>query len=349
MADNGTIPEYCHAGWYNKVGDQAEYIVHFIATPFYFILGLFGQCIFLSFCVSQLKTENAYVYQILVTVGEMVEVVCNTAYVVLNGWLAGHYFPAPSWWSSCYACMFISAHLALPIDRSSINLSQFLTISMGVDRFRALYRPFTYKKTKKATYAYITLSCLLLALLLSGYEFFKGEIIAQSDGSYKIDFYSTDTLLWAVVCAQLRQAGTIAASLILLFLNISIPVMFLKSVKKSKNVISDAAQKERQKTAKMLILFSICATILAQIAEWSQVGLRIYGAVRGPCFLSQVTLAIAIADGIFFSSTALKFYIMFAFNRDFRRQIINGFRWLKKGNVVPAASVSNPIGTAGHS
>lgn len=351
MAANATpVPDYCYADWYNVVGTQIEYTVHYIASPFYFLFSLFGQSVFLWFCVSQLKSDNAYVYQILVTIGEMNEVVCMTAYVVLNGWLGGHYFPAPAGWSSCYACMWMSAHLALPLNRGSISMSQFLTISMGIDRFRALYWPFQYKPAEKIGYFYITLLCLTLSIGLSGYEFFKGEIIPLPDGTYKIDFYSTDTLLWAVIGAQFRQAGTIAAILVLIFLNFSIPTMFWRSLQKSKNVINDAAQKQRMRTARMLIIFSTCATVLAVIAEWSQAGLRIYGAVCGPCFLSQVTFAIAIADLVFFCSTGLKFYAMFAFNRDFRVQITSRFRQrFGISSVAPAVNTpsSNPNGT-GH-
>src|SRR5687768_2277776 len=119
MASNANNTSTCPlTGYWLWFGQELEIASATVITPMYFFFGVSGRLVSLLALHQERKSEKAYLYQTLVLVSELLEIISFTATKFLWNWAA---FLAqqrgPLWFSKCYFCMWYTAHICSVVDK----------------------------------------------------------------------------------------------------------------------------------------------------------------------------------------------------------------------------------------
>lgn len=205
MANN--TPTCLLPQWHQMVAEKLFFTTYYVVTPLYFILGLLGHFLCVSTFVKQLKYDSAYLYQIFLSIGEILEIIAYTIFIITYYWFSGSESAGAHWFMADYACMWFAAHVSMPMANMFITSSMFLSLGTSADRLYALIRPFTYKQANHKCHRIAVFSfSFIIGIGTSIFDCFRFQLMWNGD-VYRISADEAYMVTWtAAILAQLRNA-----------------------------------------------------------------------------------------------------------------------------------------------
>lgn len=312
----------CNNSYYRDLTIRTTFVVYYVVTPCYFFLGLFGHTLSLLAYFRRAKTEKAYVYQIMVTVSALLAVFVTTFYTATFVWWPGiTQSEAAGWYTSCYACMWVSAHLSVPLMNAFDTTTRLLSICMAHDRFQALRKQQQYKEASKSRHICTALACFATGFASTAFQCFIFEVVPEASGGYTIVTTPFIASTLNISLALVRNGIALVSLCALYFFSFAIPWLYFKNLKEAQNVISTAAEDRRRQGAIMLTKLCLSESILATVS--GTVAIAFYVSIGlPPSACVQIQLFATVMDCTMEITSILNFYVMFFLNQRFRRMIV---------------------------
>jgi hypothetical protein len=340
--------------------EWAMFTDSFIVMPFYLTVGFSSNIILLIAFYKQSKHDNAYSYQVTLTLSKSCEIFSFSMFIMSYKWCAAVETPTGCpFFMKNYSLMFYAAHIACPVFNGFIIISLLMSVAMSADRVFALSKPFIYKNINhKKHHAISTTVCVLIGVWTSAFEVQRWTVVwpnengtLTGDETWKVKYdeiyLATDV---AIALGHLRTVIRILAVFTLISLNIALAVVFRQRNRKvGQMAANDTKEKERRAAEKTLLILTVYQSVLNAIAQAPHSGYSImaaafpefnscYGIVVAPF----VDMAIELAD-------SADFFVIMAINKRMRRVVLNVFPCkCEKSEVVGRASstAGGPTGNA---
>lgn len=322
--NNSTIDPRCQ--WYITASEHTRTIAYYGIFPIHFCLCMIGHTLCLRAFYRQSKKESPYIYQLMVTISEMLEIFTGFLYVLTYRLLSGtESHSGVPWFMANYFCMWFAAHIAPLLVNSFILLSTLLSVSVVIDRVFALARPFKHK-TYRARRCHLMAFgvCFFLSVGSSVYVSFRLRL-SPTDNGYAIsvnDIFMQSSIHYFL--AQLRNGIKTVCLVFLLTFNLALIQLYRRQVQRSISIsISHSSKaikrKEQEKTLTLLAIFQAIFSTVATLYS------SIYSAIlytRPEMQLCEGVLLTVIQDMVYGLCDMADFYIVFAVSRRFRRMIL---------------------------
>lgn len=320
-----------------RVEEIGTYIDYYIVAPIYFIMGTPGHILLLIVFYKQMKEDSAYMYQVFVTVSELVEIqgscILGFSFKFLSG---AEYTEGVMWFRKSYFLMYYTAHLAHNNYHTFFTLSLLLSIAMTGDRVFALAYPFKYKNINGKKHKIIAvIVCILISATTSFSEELYFTVIEQGDHYAVVLDPAASKKMFVVFLGQLRNAIRCVGLLILVGLNIIMVRLYHKRFTQvSKLTGNDERQKQAKAQEKTLLTLTICQSIFQGLSVLSTV-LYQSTVYASPYFaLCTRYEYYSFKDMTFQICDILELYVTFGINKQFRNQVLQIFACCKKGGSV---------------
>lgn len=342
---NSTADPRCD--WYHSAAQVVELICK-IQMPILFTFGLLGQSLLLIALYQQSKKETAYWYQIVLTLSEVALIFTRASAVLLFYYLTAFEGTGPTWFSSCYGCLWVAAHFTIPLKNMFVTTSLLLAVVMSADRIFALGKPFVYKNIKhKRHQAIACATCVAIGISSSFFSTIQFYPKLGKSGFYFINIDSAFVASKiAVVLSQLRNAVQIIGTVALLCCNAVMIILYRKYVRKVENVGAASEVKKRREQKKVLMVLAVSESVCNLISMSAVISLYAmlftipnFNQCENPFItpLTDITVDVAAAADC---------YVAFIVSKTFRKMIFESvpcfrrFADATKGvkNVVVAAT-----------
>lgn len=264
--------------WFWKLGDDLRWHYRTI-TPTFLILGLTGHTVCLWAFTHQSKSEKAYLYQIFLTVAEIIDVIILAALEASLKW-SGSQDEGLAWFRNSYFLMFYAAHVAIPLCHTMSIVTLLLSVSLVTDRLFAITKPFAYRNiNRKKHQGLAVVISLLISILSTLYNARIFEVIPSNETNYFYKIqpdvpYVTSTLAYSLeyLCNGIRIIGLLT----LIIFNIVLVQVYrkrLRTVINGNTGTSHDKQKEAETRAVERALFvqAISQSLFTGITTFSYI------------------------------------------------------------------------------
>lgn len=262
--------------WFVNFGDQLRFSYRII-IPLYFTLCISGHGFCLWAFAKQSASEKAYVYQIYLTIGDLLDVIFFAALLLTFLW-GGVAQEGHPWFQAIYPFMFYTAHMAVPLNHGTGMVTLLLSISLVCDRILALKKPFVYKDMAHKKRRRIALACsYLIGMSSTVYNCLLYRIDPSNSTVYaiKVDVVYAGSIVGsgsAYVCNAIRVIGL----LILIGCNVGLVILYprhaVQSIAINKKSQADPnRQAERKATEKDLFVLALSESVFTGVKKLSSV------------------------------------------------------------------------------
>lgn len=306
----------------------------YIVMPFYLTVGLSTNIILLVAFYKQSKQDNAYAYQVSLTMSKSCEIFTYSMFIMSYKWCAAVETPVGcTWFMKNYSLMFYAAHIACPVFNGFIIISLLLSVAMSADRVFALAKPFVYKNINhKRHHRIATAICVVTGVLTSAFEVNRWHVLWPPSGHpvlenetylvrYDEEYLATDL---ATYLGHLRTTLRILAVFTLISLNIAMAMIFRKRNKKVGHLVSgnDTKERERKAAERTLLILTVYQSVLNAIAQTPHSGYSI-AAAASPVFNRCYGIVVApFVDMAIELSDSADFFVVIAINKRMRRLVL---------------------------
>lgn len=324
----------CH--WYEEKSHQLSFVAYKMLMPMYFVLGTFGHSILLIAFRKQSKSESSFGYQVYVEVSSILEVVVVTTSELTYFLLSGAWtFDGVPWFTSCYVCMWYTAHLSFPLGNTLVTLSMLLTIAISAERVFALGKPISYAGINHKRHQLVALcTCIFISVITSLFDIPRLYPTLDTDGLHytfgvNVEFTSTFA---ANFLTNLRNAVRIAGLILLIFLNVIMIILYKISAKKTIQLTSGNAQvaKKKREQEKVLIICSFFQSFFLTIptAMLSAYYTGVY--VNDEFYFCEGTFVGDLYDTLLYICDTADFFVVFCVCKSLRTMIFESVPGMKR-------------------
>lgn len=261
MVSNNTTFDMC-SGYesYRVVGKRMDLIANYISAPVGFVSCVsFYSLSLIVFLREVKKGESAYIYQTLCCASEIFASTFDLLFVLTRYFWSGMYERSVSWFVSCYACMWYTAHLSVGIAEIFNTLTWMFSICMTFDRVFALYKPFVYRTRNQRKH--LTCAIFFSLVVAINIAVFDGLVfyVQEDPTGYKVmaDTVFIDSMpgqIFGMTNASTRLILTVA----LISGNLGTIYLYRREVSKKKAKVftsADDKKEQRKKEAERTLIF----------------------------------------------------------------------------------------------
>lgn len=311
------------------------YASYYILMPIFGICGPIGHLISLFALVKEAKKEGAYAYQIFVTISQIFESIFYVLYVLSNRWWSGIELFNAVWYQDTYFLMWYSAHLAATLQHTFITISLLLTVSVGLDRFFALYVPHSYRNWnhKRRQALAITVSVVLgvSSTVFIYWRYNIAENLDEAEGAYNIvsNAEFTSSTLWKTM-SHVRNFLRMGGLLLLISCNTANWMLFRQRVLKvgpaeagpsSTRGPSPKMRQRKREAERTLFLLATVESMMTSVAM-TAITAYFWALFTNPGFSKCIgPLMQPVVDCVMHLSSSAKFYVVLTLDARFRRLI----------------------------
>lgn len=317
--------------WYFSAGNIAN-IIYYTEIPVVFVFGIIGQSLLLVSMIHQAKKESACSYQIFLTISEIAVIITRTFMAVTYYWLSGFDGSGVPWFRSCYACMWVSARLAIPLENMLVTTSLFLAIAMSADRIFALGKPFVYKNINYRRHQAIACTiCMLIGVSTSIFAIFQYYPETGENGIYTIlpddDFIQSMT---AAVLDHARDIVRAIGTITLVCCDAAMIVLYRNYMKKVETIASSSEVKKRRKMQKILVVLALSESICNLVSMSSFILFYTMAYSYSNFYVCEYFLVTPLTDILIDVSAAADCFVAFAVSKAVRQSVYEAVPCLRR-------------------
>lgn len=318
----------------NRVEEIGGILAYYILIWIHYLLGIPGHLILLIAFFKQMKQDSPYMYQVFVTVSEMLELQAWVLYVVTKKFLSGvEYTAGVHWFKQSYILMFFTGKMIYVIFQSLFSLSLLLSVAMTADRVFALAFPFKYKNIKERNHQITALIiCVVIAL---GTNLSDNMLIITVGDHYEIMFnYEATRSIYGLTMGMLSIVTRGLCLIILFALNIALVRLYTKRYNKVNQIsLNEAKAKQRKANEKTLVILTICQSIFQSTSVLSVVIFYTLGYTSG-YFAVCIQYIVNPYLGVSLDLTdLLDLCVTILINKHFRKRVFSLFAGCRSNRV----------------
>lgn len=273
MAPNLTNTCDVDVAMVSHVEELGDFAAYNIITWIHFLLGTPGHLLMMIAFYKQRKEDPAYMYQVFVTVSEMLELLTWALLVLTKKFLSGaEYTKGYLWYKRSYFLMYFAAKLAYNLFQVAFTWALLLAVAMAADRVFALAYPFKYRHVNARRHQMTAfVSCLVISV---GTSFNDVLVILEEGDHYQIVFsYAASRTLFATFMGMFCNAVRCAGLVILIVLNVLLVRLYHERVAKTTPISGHPQTKEGRRKAqeRTLLALTICQSVFQALTVLSTV------------------------------------------------------------------------------
>lgn len=301
-----------------------------VFLPFYFVIGICGHgvCVF-AFCKQCKKgKEQAYVYQVIASIGDIAEVIVVTLCQGMLCNLAGLRLPGESWFRKNYVLMWFSAHVTVVLEHTFVTTTLLLYVCTAADRAYAMANPFKHKTIDHKKYQILAcVASFSIGLLTTIFDGFRFQVRLNGDlyEIYTDQAFVNSSLAFAL--ALLRNAVRVVANVALTSCNIAMVIYYRSNFRKVGSTKVNQQRTAREKaTQKLLLLLTLCQSLFTTVdmTLYDVYYTELYGV---PGFSAcGAELMSVICDMTLQVAGVLELFSLFAISKQLRQCVRNAVR-----------------------
>lgn len=318
MSNNTTIL-WCHTSdaWIN-LGQRIEYASYYILTIIYLTFGLIGRTLSLLSVYKQIKSDEAYLYQIMLLINEIFEILSYGIYAFMSYWRI-YETQLPYWFRDSYFLAWLGAYFTIFPQEFLTSCTLSLTLVMSLDRIFCLARPYAYKNLphKKIRWSIWSI-CIILSVLTNLHLSLIFRVSVEIRGNTTI--YGLQRLQYPTIQYIGRNIYSVYRITLTCLLFLCNFLLYLAHRKRAKEKINIQKNKT-YKTSKTLFKMTMCQSILTTIGQMAMVSCQIGSNVVPDFRECYFTIWGGLADGIKSITDTVQFYCLLIISRSFRELV----------------------------
>lgn len=323
---NNSTPLCSTSETFNAVSQIAYYTTYYGIAAAYVIFGLLGHIVALLAYYKQCKSQQAYLYQVVCAINDVMVLLTQTAYVFgheICAGVDGH--GGCLWYKKVYVLMWFEAHISVPLTNAFFTTAVLLALSTTADRVFALAHPFRYKNANHACHQAIAVTfCYLIGiavnisdcLLLYPGVGANGAYVLRINSEYSASMISSLTWYSRNLVLLIGIASLATCNGLMLY-------FYRKRNQKMGAITASNLAKEAERKAqeKALIVLAVSQSVLNFISAGALISYYA-GMLFVPSFLSCYdVLCSPLLDATQMSADMLEFYVALALSKQLRKVV----------------------------
>ncbi len=327
-----------------------SFVCYCIIVPIMYIVGFTGNFICLAAFLKGFKTQKAFIFQIIILIGDTAVLFTMMGYYVVYVFLPVRFaLPTNVEYRRNPVLMFYGAHFAIQIPHTIAFGSLWFFVGMSIDRYQALSDAHKYQSVNPVRRAFkMAAVCYPMGVLFMFYDYFRLKVeYSEEEGAYKIltDLNYTKSVAGSVgsIC---NSAAFIVAPFIVIVLAFMVVRKYRSIMKETKAKEAEAKKKNPGKhaTVPKSVDENVFTVLLLSQSVLVLIGASLVSVIKGmlffasPLFLWTVIRPLMpVFDVLGLQTFAYNFISYLVFSAKFRQSVVEMLgEWLrsKKSLVI---------------
>lgn len=262
-----------HSDAYIAFGNGVNKFAYNYVLHIYLPVGLGSNIILLAAFYRQAKTQQAYTYQVILTVSKTLEVLCFGFLLV-----ATYNFTGYDFFEKTYLLVWAYCRLSFPGHVWFICCSLLCTVAMSADRVFALSRPFVYKNINHKKHQIVAaLFCVAIpAPIAMGWIYFAAIVLEGDRYRHFLNQEYVQQWYPRIMGGTIEVILRTICCILLVGLNVTMISKFRKQ--KNKTIgqgISDQKETQRKAAERTITLLNFYQSVLMCFNQFPHVFLHI--------------------------------------------------------------------------